>query len=78
MMKNKKNAKEVDDAGFLRPLQEFGEENILRTITHLIQYIVLEIQFWPVKCTTATVGYAKISSNIPYLPIQATQAITIL
>ena len=34
---------------------------ILQTITHLIQYTVLEIQFWSVKCTTVTVRYAKIS-----------------
>ena len=35
---------------------------ILQTITHLIQQTVLGIQFWSVKCTTATVRYAKISS----------------
>ena len=34
---------------------------ILQTITHLIQYTVLEIQFWSVKCTTVTVRYVKIS-----------------
>ena len=28
---------------------------ILQTITHLIQYTVLEIQFWSVKCMTVTV-----------------------
>ena len=42
-----------------------GKTN-LQTITHLIKYMVLEIQFWSVKCTTATVRYAKISSiSIP-------------
>ena len=29
---------------------------ISQTITHLIQYTVSEIQFWSVKCTTATVN----------------------
>ena len=37
-------------------------KQILQSITHLIQYTVLDIQFWPVKCTTVTVRYAKISS----------------
>ena len=27
---------------------------VLQPITHLIQYTVLEIQFWAVKCTTVT------------------------
>ena len=35
---------------------------ILQNLTHLIQYTVLEIQFWSVNCTTVTVRYAKISS----------------
>ena len=35
---------------------------ILHTITHLIQYTVLEIQFWSVKCTAFTVRYAKVLS----------------
>ena len=40
---------------------------VLQIITHLIQYTVLEIQFWSVKCTTVTVQYAKISSiSIPF------------
>ena len=40
-------------------------EPILQTITHLIQYTVLEIRFWYVKCTTVTV-MSKISSiSIP-------------
>ena len=40
---------------------------ILQTIRHLMQYTVLEIQFWSVKCTPATVRYAKISSiSIPF------------
>ena len=34
---------------------------ILQTIKQLIQYTVLHIQFWSVNCTTATVGYAKVS-----------------
>ena len=46
---------------------------ILQTITYLIQYTVLENQFWSVKCTT--VGYGKISSI--FIPSHhATQAIT--
>ena len=45
-------------------------------LTHLTQYTVLEIQFWSVKYTTVTVGYAKVSSNVSFLPIQVTQAIT--
>ena len=49
---------------------------ILQTITHLIKYTVLEIQFWSVKCTTLTVWYAKISSiSIP--SYQAMQAIAV-
>ena len=48
------------------------QESILQTIIHLIQYTVLEIQFWSVKYTTVTVGYAKISSSMSFLPIQAT------
>ena len=48
----------------------------LPTITHLIKYTVLEIQFWSVKCTTLTVWYAKISSiSIP--SYQAMQAIAV-
>ena len=49
---------------------------ILQTILHLIQYTVLEIHLWSVKCclTTVTVGYAKISSiSIP--SYQAVQVI---
>ena len=39
---------------------------MLQTITHLIQYTVLEIWFWSVKCTIVTVWYANISSiSIP-------------
>ena len=34
---------------------------ILKTITFLILYTVLEIWFWSVKCTSVTVRYAKIS-----------------
>ena len=44
--------------------------------THLITYTVLEAQFWSVKWTTVTIGYANISSNISFLPIQTTQAKT--
>ena len=54
----------------------WSKKNILQTITHLIQYTILEIQFWSVKCMTVTVGYAKMSKNISLLPIQATQAMT--
>ena len=50
---------------------------ILQTITHLIQYTVLEIQFWSIKCMTVTVRYAKILS-ISILSHQATQAIAII
>ena len=50
---------------------------ILQTITHLIQYTVLEIQFWSVKYTTVTVRYVKISSiSIP--SHQAMQAIAMV
>ena len=37
-------------------------KQILQTITHLIQYKILETRFCPVKCATVTVSYAKISS----------------
>ena len=37
---------------------------------------MLEIQFWPVKFPNLLVGYAKIPSNIAFLPIKAMQAIT--
>ena len=50
------------------------QENILQT--HQIQDTVLEIQYWPVNCTTVTVRYAKILSNISFIPIQVMQAIT--
>ena len=40
---------------------------ILQTITHLIQYPVLGIHFWCVKCTTAR--YPKIRA-FPFLPIK--------
>ena len=53
------------------------QENILQTITHLIQQTVLEIQFWSVKYTTVTVGYVKFR-NMSFAPIQATQAITMV
>ena len=36
-------------------------KSLLQTITQLIQKTVLGIQFWSVKCMTATVRYAKIS-----------------
>ena len=38
--------------------------------------MVLEAQFWSVKCTTVMIVYAKNSSNISFLPIQTTQAKT--
>ena len=37
---------------------------ILQTIKHLIQYTVLEIQFWSVKCLTVTVRHAKVSREV--------------
>ena len=43
---------------------------ILQTIAHLIQYTVLEIQFWSVKSTTVTVPYTKILRAFPFLPIE--------
>ena len=58
--------------GFIYPPREFGAK---KHFTDLIQYNVSEIQFWSVKCVTIIAGYAKISSNISLLPIQATQAI---
>ena len=52
---------------------------VLQTITHLIQCTVLEIRFWFVKCTTATVHYVKISSiSIPFYQHQAMQAIAMV
>ena len=39
--------------------------------TTSVQYTVLGVESWPVKCTAVTVGYSKISSNIPFLQIQA-------
>ena len=53
-------------------------KSILQTTPHLIQYTVLEIQLWSVKCClmTVTVRYAKILTiSIP--SYQAIQAITI-
>ena len=39
---------------------------ILQTITKLMQYTVLEIQFWSVKCTAVNARYPKILSiSIP-------------
>ena len=70
-------AKRFAFVGFLHLLNFSGisgdseQKNISQTITHRIRYTVLEIQFRYVKCTTATLGYAKISSNI-----QAMQVIT--
>ena len=49
---------------------------ILQAITHLIQYTVLEIQFWSVKCTTVTVQYAR---NIEHFHShQAMQAVVMV
>ena len=46
---------------------------VLQTITYLIQYTVLGIEFWSLKCTN--VWYAKVSSiSIP--SHQAIEAIT--
>ena len=53
--------------------------SILQTITHQIQYTVLETRFWSVKCTTVTVRYAKILSIfIPSHRHQAMQAIAMI
>ena len=50
---------------------------ILQTITHLIQYTVLEIRFWSVKFTAVTVRYAEIFSiSIP--SHQMKQAIAVI
>ena len=44
---------------------------ILQVITHLIQYMLLEIWFWSVKCTTGTVRYVNIWRNsIPSHQVQ--------
>ena len=52
-------------------------KQILQTNALLIQYTVVEIQFWSVKCTTVTARYAKISSiSIPCH--KAMQAIAII
>ena len=54
-------------------------KQVLQTITRLIQCTVLEIRFWFVKCTTATVHYVKISSiSIPSYQHQAMQAIAMV
>ena len=62
-----------DFSGILGNLEQ---KYILQTIWNLTKYSVLEIQFWPVKFPNLLVGYAKIPSNIAFLPIQAMQAIT--
>ena len=52
-------------------------KSILQTIANLIQYMVLEIQFWSAKCMTVTVRFAKISSiSIPCH--EAMQAIAVI
>ena len=52
---------------------------ILQTIAHLIQYTVLEIQFWFVKYALVTVRYEKISSiSIPsYQVMQVIAMVTL-
>ena len=54
-------------------------KSILQTIVYLIQYMVLEIHFWSVKCclTTVTVGYAKILTiSIPsYQAVQVVRMV---
>ena len=60
---------------FFGLLSNMEKENILQTITKLLQYMVLEIQLWPVKCKNVTVRYAKILSNISFFLFQATPAI---
>ena len=49
----------------LRNIGEFGAKNILQTITYLIQYVLLEIQFRSVRCMAVTIGYTK---NLRYIP----------
>ena len=39
-----------------------SKKNILHTIAHLIQYMVLETQFWSIKCTIVTVRYTKMGT----------------
>ena len=55
---------------------------ILQTITHLIQYTVLEIRFWSVKCTTITIRYAKTFSifihTFPFLSIKRCKRLQLL
>ena len=52
-------------------------KQILQTITHLIQYTALEIQFRSAKCTPVTLRHVKISSiSIP--SNQAMQAIAMV
>ena len=53
------------------------QKHVLQTITHLMQYMVLETHFWSEKCMTVTVRYAKNLSNIPFLFNREMQAITI-
>ena len=43
------------------------QKYILRIITHLIQHVVLEIQFRSIKCVTVTLGYEKISKRLQSL-----------
>ena len=63
----------------LRNIGEFGAKKYFtNNHTRNCNTRFLEIQFRSVKCTTVTVGYAKISSNIPFLHIQAMQAIRIV
>ena len=52
------------------------EQKIFYRPSHTIKTMHdLEIQFWSVKCTTGTKGYANISRNIPFIPIQTIQAL---
>ena len=62
-------------AGFLHLLREFGARKHFTDhhTPNTIHSFGL-FQFSSVKWTTVTVRYAKISSNISFFPIQATQA----
>ena len=51
---------------------------ILQTMTNLIQYMIFEIQFWSVQCTTVTAQYAPKISSVSNPCHQAMQAVAII
>ena len=67
----RKKAKRLAFAGFSVFFGNSEQENILQTITHLIQYTN---QSWPVKHKTINVRCAQISTNMSFFPIQVTQS----